>query len=211
MQMTEEKYKVSDFIYDSMKSLRLYLLFNAAGYVAYAFTVGHIMLDEQVSVEAKNRYLCFYSAAMLAAFLAVLCSLAKNNIARKTALIKASRADDFDAKAYYKNTVIRNILPLFCAGIVILLPFAIFYMRCGYGYENSLGIERLFAANMLFMIPLGGILGVIVQNILFSGAYSLYLYKLQCRELADRMWLKDAPKQEKVELKPLKKDNYKNY
>jgi hypothetical protein len=49
---------------------------------------------------------------------------------------------------------------------------------------------------MLFLGTLGGILGSVIYNVAIAGGYALYLYKIQQSELADRMWLKEAPKQE---------------
>ena len=51
---------------------------------------------------------------------------------------------------------------------------------------------------------------VVVNNAVISGVYALHLRKLQKSIVEDRMWLKEAPKQEDVRLNP-PKDNYKNY
>ncbi len=214
--MSDAKYRISDFILDSMKKLIYFLLFNLCGFVAYAMTVGHIVRDEQVEVSAKNMNLCVYSAVTLCIFILVMCAREGKSVTRKTLLIEAARADDFNFTLYYKNVIIRDIMPLFAAGVVILLPYAIMVEKFGLGYETSIFVDRIFGTNLLFMIlldpiPLGAILAVIVQNIIICSVLALYLFTYQKKVLADRMWLKDAPKQENVKLNDKNKDRYKKY
>jgi hypothetical protein len=208
--LKETKYRVSDFIYDAMKKLPIHLAYYAAGFVAYAFTVGHIVKDEQVEMPAKQMNLCVYSAILTALFCAVICAVETKNVSRKTLLIEASREDDFDEKLYFKNTFIREVLPFFAAGVVILIPYSIFYAKFGFGYEYSIFIDRIFASTMLFVLPLGPFIGIVANNAVICFIYARHLHKLQRNIIDDRMWLKDAPKQEVVNLNP-PKDNYKNY
>lgn len=207
----QNEYRISDFILDALKKMLLYLAFNGIGFVAYAFTVGHIVKDREVEIAAKNMNLCVYSAFMIFGFVGIMCLMAGKDIGRKTVLIEASRNDDFDSKAYYiENVLKRDILPFFVAGVVLLIPYAIFYAKFGFGYQYSIFVDRIFAANLLFIIPLGAFIGILVENLLMSGVYAAYLWRWQKNIIDDRMWLKDAPKQENVQLnKP--KDNYKNY
>lgn len=211
IELTEKEYRISDFILDALKKMLYFLAFNGTGFVAYAFTVGHIVKDEEVEIASKNMNLCVYSAFMIFAFILVMCIMAGKDIGRKTKLIEASRDDAFDSKAYYIEKVVkREILPLFVGGVVLLIPYAIFYAKFGFGYHYSIFIDRLFATNLLFMIPLGAFLGILIENLLISGVYAAYTWRWQKNIIADRMWLKDAPKQENVQLnRP--KDNYKNY
>ena len=208
--MNEKKYRVSDFILDAIKKLPIHLAYYGAGFVAYAFTVGHIIKDENVEIAAKQMNLFVYSAGLTALFCAVMCGIASKSIAYKTAIIEASRDDDFDEKAYYKNTFIKEVLPFFAAGVVLLIPYSIFYAKFGFGYEYSIFIDRIFASTMAFVLPLGPFIGIVVNNVVISGVYALHLRKLQKSIVEDRMWLKEAPKQEDVKLNP-PKDNYKNY
>ncbi len=214
--MDERKYRVSDFILDSLKRLGYYAAFCAVGFVAYAMTVGHIIKDEQVEAAAKSMNLCVYSALTLVLFTVIICAIHGKSVSRKALLIEAAREDDFDEKLYYKNVFVREVATFFAAGVLFLLPYAIFFEKFGFGYEISIFIDRIFATNTLFMImldaiPLGAIFAVIVQNLITSGILAMYLYTYQKKILADRMWLKDAPKQEHVYLKDSTKDRYKNY
>ena len=71
-------------------------------------------------------------------------------------------------------------------------------------------IDRFYSASLLALGLFGGIFGTLLHNVIISGVYAIYLGKIQKEELEDRMWIKDAPKQQEVKLnKP--KDNYKNY
>lgn len=209
--MNQQEYRISDFILDALKKMLYFLAFNGIGFVAYAFSVGHIVKDKEVEIAAKNMNLCVYSAIMLFVFISIICLMAGKDIARKTKLIEASRDDAFDSKAYYiENVLKREILPLFAGGVVLLLPYAVFYAKFGFGYQYSIFIDRIFAANLLFMIPLGAFLGILLENLLISGVYAVYTWRWQKNIIEDRLWLKDAPKQENVQLnRP--KDNYKNY
>ena len=205
-----KKYRTSDLILDSLKALCLHLGFYLVGFVAYAASAGHIMMDEYADKAAKHSALLFYSAVMIAIGLIVLCVYEKKNIGRKTRLIEASRADDFDEKAYYKEMLKRRALPLLIGGLIASLPYAVFYTKFGWDYLYPSLIDRFYAASMLFVGSFGGILGALIHNLVIVGVYALSLYKTQKAELEDRLWIKDAPKQEEVKLnKP--KDNYKNY
>ncbi len=204
------KYRISDLVLDSLKAVLLTVCVNIVGFVAYAASVGHIMMDKQIDVLSKHNSLMFFSGVMTVAYLVFLYIGAKKNIARKTDLIKCSREDDFDAKLYYKQTLQRTVLPLFIGGIVTLLPYTVFYTRYGWDYLYPSLIDRFYSTGMLFLGTFGGVLGSLIYNMVISGAYAAFLYKMQKEELADRMWLKDAPKQEEVKLnKP--KDRYKDY
>ena len=206
----KKNYKISDLILDSLKCVLLHLGSFGVGFIAYAASVGHIMADKHADIESKHSSLLFFSACMVALFLVILCTRAKNNIGRKTRLIEASRADNFDSKAYYKNMLMQKVLPIFIGGMVAQLPYTIFYTCYGWDYLFPSIVDRFYASSMFFFGIFGGILGTLLQNITIAGVYALYLYKIQKQELADRIWLKDAPKQEIVELKkPM--DNYKNY
>lgn len=203
-------YRISDLILDSLKCVLLHLGAFAVGFIAYAASVGHIMSDKLADVESKHSSLLFFSACMIALFVAILCSRAKKDVGRKTHLIEASRADCFDSKIYYKNMLMQKVLPIFIGGMVAQLPYTVFYTRFGWDYLFPSIVDRFYASSMFFYGIFGGILGTFMQNITIAGVYALYLYKIQKHELADRIWLKDAPKQEEVALsKP--KDNYKNY
>lgn len=204
------KYRVSDLILDSLKALCLHLGFYLVGFIAYAASAGHIMMDEYAGKDAKHSALLIFSAVLIAIAIAVLIAYEKKNIGRKTRLIEASRADDFDEKAYFTEMLKRRVLPLFIGGMIALLPYAVFYTKFGWDYLYPSLVDRFYSASMLFVGAFGGIFGSVFHNLVISGAYALSLYKTQKADLEDRMWLKDAPKQEKVDLnKP--KDNYKNY
>ncbi len=206
----DKKYRISDLILDSLKSMLPHLIFYIAGFIGYAFSVGHIMMDEYADEPAKRSSIIFFSGAFIVIYIAVLCLVTKKNIGRKTRLIEASRADDFDSNLYYKETIKRTVLPLFIGGILMLLPYTVFYTRFGYDYLYPSIIDRFYSSSMFFLPMIGGILGSLVHNAVIAGVYALYIGKLQKAELEDRMWIKEAPKQEIVNLnKP--KDNYKNY
>ena len=205
-----KKYRTSDLILDSLKATLLHLGFYLVGFIAYAASVGHIMMDEYADTSAKHSALLVYSGAMTIAGVAFLCAITKKNIGRKTRLIEASRADDFNEMQYYKQTILRTVLPFFIGGIIALLPYTAFYTRFGWDYLYPSIIDRFYSVSMLCLGLMGGIFGSLAHNAIVSCAYALFLYKLQRAELDDRMWLKDAPKQEEVKFnKP--KDNYKNY
>ena len=207
---TRENYRISDFILDSLKCVLIHLAFYAVGFVVYAASVGHIMSDKQADVSAKHSALTVFSAGVIALFVIVICSYAKKNIGRRTQLIEASRADDFDSKLYYKNIFKQKVLPLAVGGIIAQLPYTIFYTCFGWDYLFPSIVDRFYSSSMFFFSFMGGILGTLVHNAVIAGVFALSLYRMQKRELDDRMWLKDAPKQEEVHFsKP--KDRYKDY
>ena len=203
-------YRISDLILDSLKCVLLHLGAFGVGFIVYAASVGHIMADKHAEIESKHSALLLYAGSMVALLLIILCVRAKRDVGRRTHLIEASRADDFDSNAYFKNMLNQKVLPILIGGIVAQLPYTIFYTCYGWDYLFPSIVDRFYASSMFFFGIFGGILGTLLHNITISGAYALYLYKIQKEELADRMWLKDAPKQEIVELKK-PKDNYKNY
>lgn len=208
--MILKKYRTSDLILDSLKAFCLHLGFYLVGFVAYAASAGHIMMDEYADKAAKHSALLLYSGVMIAIGLIILCVYEKKSIGRKARLIEASRADDFDEKAYFKEMLKRRALPLFIGGLIALLPYAVFYTKFGWDYLYPSLVDRFYAASMLFVGLFGGILGALIHNLVIVGVYAVSLYKTQRSELEDRMWIKDAPKQQDVKLnKP--KDNYKNY
>lgn len=205
-----KKYRISDLILDSLKAALLHLGFYLVGFIAYAASVGHIMMDEYADTPAKHSALLVFSGVMMIVAITVLCTITKKNVGRKTRLIEASRADDFDQKEYYRQTLLRIVLPFFIGGVAALLPYTIFYTRFGWDYLFPSIIDRFYSASMLALGLFGGIFGTLLHNVIISGVYAIYLGKIQKEELEDRMWIKDAPKQQEVKLnKP--KDNYKNY
>ncbi len=208
--MLLKKYRTSDLILDSLKASLLHLCFYVVGFAAYAATVGHIMMDEYADKGPKHNALLTFSAAMIAIAILLLFNYEKKNVGRKTRLIEASRADDFDERAYYTEAVKRKALPLFIGGMIAILPYSVFYTIYGWDYLYPSLVDRLYSASMFFIGIFGGIIGGILHNLIISGSYALFIYKIQRAELEERMWLKDAPKQEIVYLKE-KKDNYKNY
>ena len=205
-----KKYRISDLILDSLKCTLLHLLFYATGFVVYAASVGHIMSDKQADISAKRSSLMIFSAAMIVGFIAVIFIYTKRNVGRKTVLIEASRADDFDYSIYYRNSLRRKVLPFLIGGLLALLPYAVFYTLFGWDYLFPSVIDRFYSASMLAVGLTGGIIGWILHNAAIAGAYAYYLFRTERAELEDRMWLKDAPHQENVKLNP-PRDNYKNY
>ena len=63
---------------------------------------------------------------------------------------------------------------------------------------------------MISLDVFGGIIGSIVYNLIIVLAYTVFLFKTQKKEIEDRLWIKQAPKQEIVKLnKP--RDHSKDY
>ena len=206
----KKKVSVSDFFYYLIKQLIFFFIFHVLGFALYAFTVGHIINDEQVAVSTKNFYLVLFSVAMLVGLSYFKYNREKNDVGKKSQLIEASRADDFDLREYYMTGFYSDVLPYTIASSLFILPYSIFYMFFGFGYENSLVIDRFFVASMAGIVMFWGVVGVIIQSAILGGVYALSCYIVQKRILDDRMWLKNAAKQENVELKK-SKSNYKNY
>ena len=157
------------------------------------------MMDHYADQSSKHANLIFFSGVMMAIYVSFLCIRAKKNVGRKTRLIEASREDDFDQHAYFKETFKRKIIPLFAGGIIALMPYSVFYTIFGWDFLFPSIIDRVYSSSMLCLGTIGGVLGTVVYNIIIAGSYALYLYKIQIAELEDRMWLKDAPKQEFVD------------
>ncbi len=210
--MYNKKYRFSDFFLDFLKQLGFFIVFHLVGYVAYALSAGHVIRDELVDRSTKSTYLVLFSLAMLIALAVFKYMRVKGDVGRKTKLIELSRDDDFDFKLYLKEQYKRLVLPFMVALIFFALPYSIFYMFYGFGYENALITERFFATTIAGTFIFRGFIGPFVQGAIVSAAYAYSLYKIQKAELDDRMWLKDAPKQEFVAQSVNKrKDNYKNY
>ena len=206
------KYRISDLILDSLKRALLHLGFYLAGFIGYALTAGHIMMDHNAELASKHANLLFFSTVMISLYIAFLCVSAHKNVGRKTRLIEASRADDFDSFAYYKEIFKRKIIPLFIGGMIAILPYTVFYTIFGWDYQFPSIVDRLYSSCMLCFGTVGGIVGSILYNALIAGVYAGYLYKIQKSELDDRMWLKDAPKQEYVDTyRPVSKSNKKHF
>ena len=194
-----KKYRISDFILDSLKAALQHLLFYAVGFVAFAMTAGHMMMNEHADRSAKHSSLVFYSLAMTVIYIAFICTRTRRNVGRKTRLIESSRDDSFDYRQYFWENVRRKILPMLAGGLLALLPYALFYTFYGWDYMYPSLFDRLYASSMICLSPLGGILGWITYNLIIVLAYAVNLYRVEKQELEDRMWIKEAPKQEFVD------------
>ena len=205
-----KKYRISDLILDCLKCTLLHLGFYIVGYIAFAMTAGHMMMNEYADESAKHNSLMFYSAAITVIYIAVICVSTRRNVGRKTRLIEASRDDAFDLNAYFMEDVKRTSLPLFVGGILALLPYTIFFTAYGWDYLYPSLLDRLYSASMISLDVFGGIIGSIVYNLIIVLAYTVFLFKTQKKEIEDRLWIKQAPKQEIVKLnKP--RDHSKDY
>ena len=188
----------------------LFLGYYAVGFIAFAMTAGHMMMNEYADESAKHSSLMIYSLIMTVIFIAVLCVSTRRNVGRRTRLIEASRADDFDYTAYFRECVKRKSMPLLAGGILSLLPYTVFYTAYGWDYMYPSIFDRFYASSTISLMTLGGILGSLVYVLIIAASYTLNLYKVEKGELEDRMWIKEAPKQEYVD-QTKRKYKYKDY
>lgn len=169
-----------------LKWMLAFLGYDVFCFVIYAMFIGQTLNDID-ELSAKKRVVCIFSAILLVIFAAVLFSIPRRDLSIKTQLVQNIEKDGFEPENYYKATFIAYSLPVFAAGFTTLLPYAIFYQIAGFGYERSLPFENFFTGHLALMIPLGGIVALVLENVLLCGVFALSYYQTQKQLLAERI------------------------